>query len=201
MINTTQLPDGPKDGNRQWVITDGPTSEPITVTELKEFGRIDGSDEDDFLESVITTVREATENYLGRSLIRQRIKLMLDYWPNIIVELPRPPLLSVEEIVTLDEDSTETVYDDDNYFVVTDAIPGQIVIRNGASPPTNTVRYNSGIVVNFYAGYGPAASDVPSAIKNAMKLWCMQIYEMREFKPEPPPDAKVMLSMFRVWNY
>lgn len=212
MILTPTTPDGPKEGGQQWVIVTGPSLEPITLDELKEFGRIDGTSEDTFLTGLITSIREATENYLGRSLVSRTMKLYLDYWPGMIVELPRPPLYSVQEINLLDEDDTETAYDSDNYFVVKDAIPGKVVIKNGCTPPFNTNRYTAGYVVEYTAGYSDPDLDpdteyddirasIPSAIRDAMKLWCMQVYEMREMRPEPPPEAKVMLSMFRVWNY
>ena len=209
MIESTPLPSDPKAGNPQWTVVTEPSLEPISVDEVKTFGRIDGSSEDTLLEGFITAVRKATEDYLGRSLVTRPMKVYLDYWPGTEVELPRPPLYSITKVVIIDEDDTETEYDSDSYFTVNVAIPGKIVIKNGATHPVNTDRYTAGYAIEYYAGYNdPAETDedviratIPAPIREAMKLWVMQVYENRELSPEPPPEAKVILSMFRVWHY
>lgn len=197
-IITVETPSTSKDGNRIWSVVTPPVIEPITKEEVKLFGRIDGTTEDTLIDGFIQSVREATENYLGRALIRQKIRLSLDYWPGYIIEVPRPPLISVEEIKLLDEEDSEEVYVSTNYFVVVDSIPGQIVIRTDCTLPQNTSRFTAGIQVLYFAGYGPLATNVPRTIRDAMMLWVMQIYEQRNLTPEPPPEAKVMLSGFRV---
>jgi uncharacterized phiE125 gp8 family phage protein len=186
--------------NRQWIVTIAPTSEPITVAETKLFARIDGSDEDTLIEGFIQGVREATETYLGRALMTQTIRMVMDWWPGEMVELPQPPLISVTSIQTIDEDDTATTYDSDNYFVITEAIPGRIVIKQGASVPENTDRYYAGFRITYQAGYGDA-DDVPQQIKEAMKLWATAVYENRAITTEPPPEARNLLNLYRVIKY
>ena len=53
----------PSDGNRVFEVTTAPSVEPITVTELKTFARIDGSDEDTLLSGFIAGARQACEKY------------------------------------------------------------------------------------------------------------------------------------------
>jgi uncharacterized phiE125 gp8 family phage protein len=185
-------------GNRSWKITTPPGVEPITCTEVKDYGRIDGSEEDSLITGFITAVREATELYLGRALIEQSIRLSMDFWPSKTVELPCPPLISITQIGLLDESSVTTVYSSSSYFTVSDAIPGQVVIKTGNVFPTNTSRSTAGIFVDYMAGYGSTATYVPRAIKEAMKLWAVAMYEDRAISPEPPPDARKLLSLFRV---
>lgn len=200
-IVETYLPDGPTDGNRQFTVLISPTVEPITATELKLFGRIDGTDEDDLIDGFISAARTACEGYLSRALIKQKIRLSLDYWPGMEIELPRPPLISVEGVYTLDEDDNPTTYDATSYFIIKNNDPAKIVIRNGCSPPTNTSRFYSGFVVDMWAGYGDAATYVPQPIKEGLKLWVMQIYEQRNMTPEPPPEAKILLEQFVLSRY
>lgn len=173
-------------GNRNWKVTTAPVIEPVTVDEVKTFARIDGTDEDTLLTGFIKAVREAMENYLGRALIEQTIKMTMDFWPNTVVKLPMPPLISITQVVTLDEDDTETVYSSDNYYVHTLTTPGEIVIKHGATPPTNTDRYYGGYRVDYKAGYGAAATDVPQSILEAIKLWCSIYYETRTLTEIPP---------------
>ena len=176
-------------GNRNWEVTTAPLIEPISVDEVKLFARIDGTDEDTLLQGFIKAVREAMENYLGRALIEQTIKMTMDHWPDNPVKLPMPPLISVTQIVTLDEDDTETVYSTDSYYVHTLTTPGQIVIKHGATPPTNTDRYYGGYRVDYKAGYGTSTADVPQSIREAMKLWCSIYYETRTLTEIPPNEV------------
>ena len=195
------LSGNPMDGNRQFSVITSPTIEPITLTELKTFGRIDGTDEDTLIGGFITAARNACEGYLARALIKQKVRMYLDYWPGMEIELPRPPLISVEGVYTVDEDDVLTLYDDDNYFVVDSLDPAKLVIRNGCTPPSNTDRYTAGYIIDFWAGYGTAGEDVPALIREGIKLWVMQIYEQRTLTPDPPPDAKCLLEQYRLIRY
>lgn len=195
------LPGNPTDGNRQFSVITVPTIEPVTTTELKLFGRIDGTDEDTLIGGFITAARFACEEYLGRALIKQKIRMYLDYWPGIEIELPRPPLISVEGVYTVDEDDALTLYDSTNYFVVDTLDPAKLVIKNGSTPPSNTNRYTAGYIIDFWAGYGTASTDIPAIILEGLKLWTMQIYEQRSLTEEPPPSAKVLLEQYRVIRY
>lgn len=188
----------PSDGNMVWKVTTQPLIEPITVEELKMFARIDGSDEDNLIEGFIKSAREATEQFLRRSLIEQEITLKMDYWPGEAVDLPAPPLLSVTSVSVLDEDDTATAYSSDNYYVVTEAIPGKLVIKYGVTPPDNTERYHAGYRIVYKTGYGSTANYVPQKILDGIKLWAVDIYENRVVRDEPPPEAYLNLQQFRV---
>lgn len=186
-------------GNRHWKTTTAPGVEPITVDEVKDLARIDGTEEDIFLQGAIKAIREAMEKYLGRALIEQTIKMTMDHWPNNPVKLPMPPLISVTQIVTLDEDDAETVYSSSSYYTNTIATPGEIIIKFGDTPPINTDRYHSGFRVDYKAGYGTAGADVPQPIREAMKIWCTVYYETRTLTEKPPSQViSILENMYRV---
>jgi uncharacterized phiE125 gp8 family phage protein len=185
------------DGNREWYVSTEPTEEPITKDELKTYARIDGSAEDDLLDSFIKSVRIATENYLGRALVTQSLILSMDYWPGMVIKLPRPKLISVTEIRTVDESGTETTYSSDNYYAQTIPEPGQVVIKQGYSFPINEDRDYGGYEIEFVAGYG-AASVVPSNIKEAMKIWATVLYETRVPIADPPDMAKTLMNSEKI---
>lgn len=192
-------PQLPKDGNRSWQVITQPTIEPVTVDEAKLFARIDTEAEDDLIESFIETLRMSTEDYLGRALIQQTIKTIMDFWPGNIVELPRPPLISIDSVVALDEDDAETVYDSDNYYLITEATPGQLVIKRGVTSPINTTRDWGRFVIRSKHGYGTDASDVPNPIKTGIKLWVAALYDNRTVDAKnPPPDAQKIMDHFKV---
>jgi len=180
------------------IVVTEPAVEPFTVDELKLFARIDGASEDGLLTGFIKATRLATEDYLGRALIQQTMKVVLDEWPGMILELPRPPLMSVSSINTIDEDDAETEYDSENYYVVTESIPGQIIIKQGSSAPVTYLRDVGGYEVLYIAGYGEAATDIPKAIVEGMKLWATAMYENRALTTDPPPQAKPLLNLYKV---
>jgi uncharacterized phiE125 gp8 family phage protein len=123
----------------------------------------------------------------------------MDFWPeSYFVELPAPPLMSITSVAVLDQAGLSTAYDSANYFVVTEGIPGLIVVKDGCTPPINTNRYTAGIRVEYKAGYGSAASNVPQPIREAIKLWSIACYEQRAMSATPPPDARTLLNMFKV---
>jgi len=188
----------PSHGNRVWEVVSGPAIEPVTIDEVKSFSGIDYADHDSMLEGFIEAVRGAAEEYTGRAFIKQTIQMKMDYWPRTTVELPCPPLISVTKIVTLDEDDAETEYDSDNYYVITQGTPGRVVLKKSVTAPQNTVRDYGGFLIEFKAGYGDAAEDVPRAIRDGIKIWTGIVYATRVIDPKnPPPEARTFLDLYR----
>jgi uncharacterized phiE125 gp8 family phage protein len=196
MIIPKQLP---SDGNISWTVYTAPAVEPISLSELKIFARIDGSDEDNLLTQFIVAARQAAEEYLRRALITQTIRATVDFWPESgSLELPRPPLQSITQIATRDEDGTLTVYDSSYYYAVTEAIPGYVQIKKSYTYPLNYDRDKAGIIIDYVCGYGTRAQDVPENIRQALYLWATTMYENRVISNDPPPEARAYLDLFRV---
>ena len=189
--------DLPKDGNRSWQVTTQPAVEPVTVDELKDFARIDTTAEDTLIESFIQAVRMSTEEYLGRALISQTVTTVMDFWPGQVIELPRPPLISITGVYTVDEDDAETEYDSDNYYLNLTAIPGQLIIKRDSTPPVNTARDFGRFIIRSVHGYGTASTDVPPLFIEGIKLWAAALYADRTIDTKnPPPDARKMFDLF-----
>lgn len=191
----------PKHGNRAWRVSTAPLVEPVTLDELRTFARIDDDEgvEDTLLEGFIQAARTATESYLGRALIEQTIDMKMDWWPGIVVELPQPPLISITKVATLNEADVETEYDSDNYYVITEAMPGKLVLKQSVTAPTNTARDYGGYLVRYKAGYGPDPPDVPGPIREGIKLWASVIQATRVLDSKnPPPEARVLLDLYRM---
>lgn len=186
------------DNKTRVLIETAPTVEPVTVSAFKTFARLDHDDEDAVLTLMLVAVREAAEKYLGRALLEQTIYYTFDRWEGDEVELPYPPLLTVEGVYTRESDGTWTEYDADNYYVVTEGIPGSIVLKVGATPPSAVNAPAAGFQVRYTAGYGDTAEDVPSAIRQALLTWANVAYATRAVTVEPPPEARQLLSLYRV---
>lgn len=185
-------------GNRHWRVTTQPAIEPVTLDDVKTFARIDGTDEDDMLIGFIKAVRQLTESHLGRALISQTITLDMDWWPGIIIQLPRPPLISITSVATLDEDDAATTYSSSNYYTSTRAEPGLLILKQGVTHPYNTARDFGGYRIIYTAGYGLSATDVPQPIIESIKMWVTKCYEDRMIQDDPPVEVKALLGAYRV---
>ena len=181
--------------NRVWDVTTKSVIEPVTLEEVKLYGKIDGTARDDVLRSFIQSVREAAEDYLSRALLEQTVTMYTDWWPGEVVELPLPPLISITSVATLDEDDVATTYASTKYYTNTTAEPGKLIIRDGYAFPNNTSnRRDSGYRIIYKAGYGTARTDVPSKIRDALKMWCVAALESMIVDSEPPPEAARLLD-------
>lgn len=189
----------PIHANRVWEVTSAPAIEPVTVDEVKEFARIDYTDEDSLLEGFITAVRIAAEEYLGMAFIERTIQMKMDYWPDTVVYLPQPPLISITKVATLDEDDAETIYSSDNYYaVITAGNPGKIVLKKSVTAPENTDRDYGGFLIEFKAGYGDEREDVPQLIRNGLMAWASIVQATRILDSKnPPPEAKIFFDIYR----
>jgi uncharacterized phiE125 gp8 family phage protein len=67
-----------------------------------------------------------------------------------------------------------------DYFVDDKSEPGRVALAYNKSWPTLSLRPTNAVVVQFTAGYGDAADDVPQRVKQAMLLLIGHWYEHRE---------------------
>lgn len=192
MINETE-----NKMNMKWKVLTPATTYPISVDEVKEYARIDGEEEDNLLSSLIEACTEKFEDFLGKALLSQTIELTFDVWETDVIKLPKPPLLSITSVVTIDEDDTETTYSSDNYYVRTDSIPGQLIIKKGYTKPINTERYYGGYKITYVAGYGTVPEQVPNFIRKALKSFVALIYEKRVTGDSIPPEILREISHTR----
>ena len=151
-----------------------PTIEPISLDEAKAHLRFYVNHEEDLIRSLITAARMYCETYTGKSFITQTLRLTRDTFPDYRegyeFRLPRPPLLTVTSIQYTDTASaTQTV---SSSLYVVDPAPevGRIGLAYGETWPTDAIEQIGAVKVNYTAGYGPAASNVPKTIKQAMLL-------------------------------
>ena len=112
------------------------------------------------------------------------------------IALPYPPLQSVSQLVTIGEDDAETPFAASNYIVDTAREPGRIVLKTSAQWPVN-LRAAEAIRIDYVAGYGASASDVPQAIRDAIRMIVAHWYEHRE-AGDLPQGAARGLESYRV---
>jgi len=149
--------------------------------------------EDNLISAYNMAARRYIEKYCGRALITQTYQLFLDRWPEnnqfnewrasngAQIILPRPPLQSVTSIKYYGENDTEYTFSSDDYEVdnVSEFF-GRIATRADSQWPSENLRILNPIKIEFIAGYGDNASDVPEEYKLAIKMLVGHFYENRE---------------------
>lgn len=202
----------PRSGCRTVTLVTAPTVEPVSVDAVKLFARIDGNAEDALLSSLIGTARRAAENYTRRAFITQTWRLTQDGFdeadgfehvgvmlapnPALIggdIQLPREPIKSVESIKTFDSSNVESTVDAGTYRL--DAASGRILLNDGVAWPSN-LRADGAVQIEFKAGYGDAADDVPAEIRQAILMHVGAMYENR-MCADLPAGAMALLDPFR----
>ncbi len=164
-----------------------PETEPITLTEVRDQCLIpaDVTDQDAHISNIlIPAVRDRAEAATGRRIITQTWDLVLDAFPDAdYIEIPHPPLQSIESVKYRDATGTLQTWDASNYVVEAPAGPrcrrGKLTLAFGVSWPS-TYGQAGDVTIQFVCGYGDEASDVPALLKAAMLLDVATLYEHRE---------------------
>ena len=163
-------------------ITSAPAVEPVSLSLVKEFLRIDDADtsQDNVLALQITSAREEVEEYLRRSLITRTYSWEVDA-DDIRGKtfLPRPNIQSITSITTYDESGgseTSAVVDASNYQL----IEGLYFVSRNDGITITINRFDRAATIVYVAGYGDAATDVPSKIREAILKLIATNFEVRE---------------------
>jgi len=175
-----------------------PAVEPVDLAYVKTFLRVDGAQEDALIGTLIKTSRHQVENMIGRTLIRRNFVYRGPAPSGHCLSLPRPPLLSVARVSLIGENDQAVDIPTQDYTVNTRQEPGELRLKNLA----NWSDYMSAfctIEIEFSAGYGDNADDVPLPIRQAILLLIAQSFECREAEKSPsvPMMVDALLSPYR----
>lgn len=165
---------------RNFRVKTGPSVEPVTVDEVKLFARVAHSVEDSIINQWIKASRKMAEEYQHRTYLQQVYTLTFDEFPSRCFDIPQPPLVSIDSFKYYDTDNTEYDFDSGNYFVDLTSEIGRVALNDSVYWPTVDLRPINGVIIEFTAGYGTSADDVPESVKNAIYLYCTHMYENRD---------------------
>ncbi|WP_439150758.1 head-tail connector protein [Sulfitobacter sp.] len=156
-----------------------PAAEPITIVDAKRHLRVTGSDEDEYITSLISAAVAFVdaEGVLGRAMVTQT-------WAKWVSQAPGYVLIRLGPNTTLtavDYYDADSVLQSATLGDFETRLEGDFVIvkpvENGAWPAAET--RNDAIRLTFTAGYGGAA-DVPQSVKHALLLLVGHWYENRD---------------------
>lgn len=161
---------------RRPIVITAPAREPLTLEEVKDHLRVDGSDSDLMLLGTLRAARQYLEAVTGRAFITRTLDAYYDAWPAARLRLPQPPLQSVTAVYYTDENGVEQTLSAAVYQVETVPEPGEVVREHDQSWPT----LNEGLAVvrvRLVAGFGDAPADVPEPLRQAMLFQCQALYD------------------------
>lgn len=192
-------------------VTVAPTSEPVTLTEAKAHLKVDYSDDDTYITTLITVARQMVEEYTGRALMLQTIKQVLPGFPaysyrntDMEIRLFKPVLNSLTSVKYYDSDNVlQTLYSSsDTSKLIVDTLrePARLY-PSPDNPYPSTYGRPDAVEIIFDAGWS-TASDVPVALKQAMLLLVGDMYERREdYVKRFPTAAENMMNFYSVTQF
>ncbi|MGH6872644.1 MAG: head-tail connector protein [Rhizomicrobium sp.] len=185
------------------VLTAPPALEPVTLDEAKAHLKVDASDDDALIATLIAAARAKAEWHTGRAFVTQGWTLWLDRWPcadgvRLAAEIPLPPLQAVARIAAYGCDDGETVLDPSAYQVDGASGPARVALKTGAAMPADPRRLNA-VAIDFTAGYGGDGTDVPAGVRAAILEIVAALYANRgDSAGELPLAALALLAPYRV---
>lgn len=185
----------------------GPQAEPVTLAQAKQHLRVDFTNDDTLITTLISAAREQVEGILQRAIFNQTWVLSLDqfpfpasfstYAPNIrenylgnalfydwtAIVLPLPRLSSVTSITYRGANGQPVALDPSSYAVDSNSEPARIVPGNGGSWPYPATYTPGSIKITFVTGSygnGTDTNTCPASIVQAILLIVGHLYANRE---------------------
>jgi uncharacterized phiE125 gp8 family phage protein len=153
-----------------------PSAEVLTLAEAKAHLRLDASDEDDLVTSLIRVAREHLERTTGLCLMTQGWRLYLDsVSEDGVIQIARGPVQSIESVTVYDAEGQAASVSLEGHVLDGRGRPVRLMLRQPIWPG----RAVNGIEIDFTAGFGTAATDVPDALKRAMLTHAAQMFSCR----------------------
>ena len=191
------------------VLDTAATSEPIALSEAKLFLKVDTSDDDALIGTIISSAREYVENFTGYQLLSATYTQYLDKFPNknTAIELLMNPVSAVTHVKYYDSNNTLQTWNTSNYDTDLKGKPARITLANNATFPTVYDRTNA-VEIKFVAGYAStSATGFPKQLLNAMYLIIGHLYENRQdvivgsIVSEMKKGADSILRQYRIFNF
>jgi len=183
-----------------------PTEDALSLTEIKEFLRLDSSDtsEDTTLGVFRSAALSMSEEYTRRLFCTTVIDEYFDSAPafdgvtdRAMIYLSRGPVASVTSVKYIDELGAEITVSTSDYTVDTISEPARIMATDGWFDAKTTI---NAVIIRYTVG--TAASAVGAPLKQAMLLMISDMYEKRENSVHRMPTAsEYLMNPFRLFRF
>ncbi len=202
-------------------VLEAPASEPVSVDLARAHCRIDADYDDALLAMYLVSARLEAEAYLNRALVTQKLRYSITWappptatplvpqslivfplnWPPLVkrpIELPRAPLVSVEQIVWGPLDDMRPA-DPEDYDLNLYVEPGYISVKPALLPRIP----QQSMIIDYTAGNDPAdPASMPAPIRHAILIGAANAYENRgDVAAEMPAAFYRLLDPWRLWTF
>ena len=185
------------------VLVDNPTTKVVSVTDIKSHLRIDSSDEDALLGLYIDAATEMAEHYCNRHFITHEYKL---YFSSVVSQasLLFPDCVlktegSNKPIHWIDSGGTEQ--ESTEAYIDAYSNPSIAYLNSNFTIPKLKEDSANSFWIEFKTGFGDAATSVPDAIKQAIKLIVSDMYYFREDRKRRFPMAsEILLQPYKCYH-
>ena len=195
-----------------------PAAEPVSIDEVQDHLGIDDDQDESIIRALIVAARENLESRTGRGFINRTVVSSFDRLPisqpeipegwtegpfietmPTSITLPTAPVVDVESISYFDTENVRHSFDADRYMVDVKRMQAVVFLNAGASWPTGTRRHNA-IEIRYNVGYGVNPTDVPEAIRLAIKMLVAHLYENRgdSASAKPPSAITRLIAPYRI---
>ena len=155
-----------------------PTAEPVTVAEAKDHLRVTSTDDDTYIETLITVAREMVETYTRTIWTEQTLIIDYDQFPaedTIEIGSDIGWVKTLESVRYFDKNDVDTLYDASNYYFDGKSKPARIIKKTTASYPETSTRPAA-----VYIEVTTNPQYTPKAINQAILLLVGHYYENRQ---------------------
>lgn len=163
--------------NYNLTLKTAPTTEPVTLAEIKAHSVVDFGDDDALLDMYARAARQQVENDTGLCLIDQTWLQLHESFEGEIA-LYKSPKAAVQSLKYIDTNGAEQTLATDQYTVGERFGLARVCPSYGNSWPS--IRKGLGAVsIEYTAGYGADGNAVPAPIKQAIMVMTEHLYENR----------------------
>ena len=161
----------------------------ISLVDMKEFLRVDHSDEDTTISAIITSAAMAVQDYTGRVFVSTTYTLKTDFFYN--VEIPAA-IGSVTEVTYYDSANELQTLNVSKYYVDGAREPARVAFLD--PPSTFEDRFNAVIIA------GSIGKSASPPIKHAIKMLAAHYYENRRAVIVGVQASKIPLGIEAILN-
>ena len=185
------------------VLVNDPSTKVVSVTDIKAQLRIDTNDENDLLGYYIDAATDMAENYCNRHFITHQYKLYFNEQVNkASIIFPNCTLEEAGSNKPVNwTDASGSAQSSDKAYI--DAFSNPSLVYLSSDFPGTTLKDNAANTFYFWfnTGYGSASTDVPEAIKQAIKLIVADMYYFREDrKRQFPMASQILLQPYKCYH-
>lgn len=148
-----------------WAIVTDAVTYPVTLTEAKNFLRVDYTNDDDLITDIIKAATEKAEKYMNRSVTQKDVIMSYTSFSNRI-QLPYPPYLSIDSVTVKYRGEDTVLVEDSDFFLYG--------VRDLTIEFDKYYR-DYQLQINASVGY----TTVPTAIKQGILKLIARMYEYR----------------------